>query len=247
MSHADPPFGMPGCMHEVAGSTDDDAAVVTVRSNEYWIASTQAPCLSCARFATVLGLLFPAGSAISRHGEGAPHHLSAPDEIGYFQLIYIQQISAPTLADIVQLHADYDVRRGCRYVMNHCQRCGASFSDTKLFESGEGLFNPGRARPIEFRRCIGPVVATGRVAPIARSIAVSLDDLLAHAADREVDLGVPDGAQRQAGVRKEGGATGLFGALRAFARLLCPLGRSPVGLVARADSPAFRRRHRDRP
>ena len=138
MSHADPPWSMQRCMHEL---------MVTVRSNEYWIASTRAPCFSCARFATVLGLLFPAGSAICPGGEGSPRPLPVSDEIRYFQLIYVQQISAPTLADIVQLHADYDLLLGCRYVMNHCGGCGARFSDSKLFESREGLFNPGRARP----------------------------------------------------------------------------------------------------
>ena len=121
-------------MHESPNSDGSDAAVVTVRSNEYWIASTRAPCFSCARFATVLGLLFPAGGAISRPADGSPHPLPVSDEIRYFQLIYVRQISAPALADIVQFHADYDVRLGCRYVMNHCERCGASFSDAKLFE-----------------------------------------------------------------------------------------------------------------
>jgi hypothetical protein len=226
-------------MHESIGSVGDDAAVVTVRSNEYWIASTQAPCFSCARFATVLGLLFPAGSTICRGGEGSPRAVPASDEIRYFQLIYVQQISAPTLVDIVQLHADYDVRRGCRYVMNHCERCGAGFSDAKLFDSRDGLFNPGRAKPIEFRRCVGPMVATGRVAPIARSIAVSLDDLLARAA--EAAPGMTGGAARHAGRGGEERSVGLVGALRAFARLFGPPWRT-VGIVARADSPAFRKR-----
>jgi hypothetical protein len=243
MSHEESPLSMPGCMHESAGSVDN-AAVVTVRSNEYWIASTQAPCFSCARFATVLGLLFPANSAISWHREGSSHRQSASDEIRYFQLIYVQQISTPTLADIVQLHADYDVRVGCRYVMNHCERCGASFSDSKLFESRDGLFNPGRARRIEFRRCVGPVVATGRLAPIARSVAISLGDLFVNAADREGEPGMTSSTAHAGGAGEEG-ATGLVGALRAFARVFCPLGRNPVALVARADSPAFRRSPRD--
>jgi hypothetical protein len=229
-------------MHEGTRPDGSGAAVVTVRSNEYWIASTRAPCFSCARFATVLGLLFPEDSAISRHGEGSLRPLPASDEIRYFQLIYVQQISAPTLADIVQLHADDDPRLGFRYVMNHCARCGARFSDSKLFESRDGLFNPGRAKPIEFRRCIGPVVATGRVVPIAYSIATSLDDLSERAADRDAERGMTGGAARRAG---RGGdeerSAGLVGALRAFVRVFCPLGRNPVGLIARADSPAFRR------
>jgi hypothetical protein len=234
MSHADSPGGMPSCMHE---------STVTVRSNEYWIASTQGPCFSCARFATVLGLLFPAGSAISRHGEGSPPRVAASVEVRYFQLIYVRQISAPTLADIVQLHADDDLQFGCRYVMNHCERCGAGFSDSKLFDSREGLFNPSRARPIEFRRCVGRVVATGRVAPIAKSIASSLDDLFASAADQEP--GMNGGAARHAGRGGEERPARLMGALRAFARLFGPLSRNPVGLVAREDSPAFRRSPRD--
>ena len=229
------------CVHGSAGSVGN-AAVVTVRSNEYWIASTQAPCSSCARFATVLGLLFPAGSAISRHGERSAPRLPASGEIGYFQLIYVQQISTPTVADIVQLHADHDVWPGCRYVMNHCARCGASFSDARLFESGDGLFNPGRARPIEFRRCLGPVVATGRVIPIAPCIATSLDELLVSAATREAEPGMAGGAARRSGGRwEEEGSAGLVGALRAFARVLCPLALNQVGVVARDDSPAFRR------
>jgi hypothetical protein len=215
-----------------------------VRSNEYWIASTQAPCFSCVRFATVLGLLFPASSTIFRGGEDPPRPVPVSDEIRYFQLIYVRQISAPTLADVVQLHADYDVRRGCHYVMNHCAGCGASLSDAKLFDSRDGLFNPGRARPIEFRRCVGPIVATRRVAPIARSIAVSLDDLLARAA--EAEAGMNGGAAHHAG---RGGAeerpAGLVGALGAFARLFGPLWRNPVGLIAREDSPAFRRGPRE--
>jgi hypothetical protein len=241
MSHADFPVGMPNCMHESIRSIGNDAAMVTVRSDEYWIASTQAPCFSCARFATVLGLLFPASSTICRGGEGPRRPVpAASDEIRYFQLIYVRQISAPILADIVPLHADYDVRHGCRYVMNHCERCGAGFSDAKLFDSRDGLFNPGRARPIEFRRCVGPIVATGRVAPVARSIAVSLDDLLARAAEAEPGM---TGAARHAGRGgEEDRPAGLVAALRAFARLLGPLWRNPVGVVARDDSPAFRRR-----
>ncbi len=246
MSHADPPLGMPGSMHELTSSVGDDAVMVTVRSNEYWIASTRAPCFSCARFATVLGLLFPASSTICRGGESPRRPVPASDEVRYFQLIYVQQISAPTLADVVQLHVNYDVRRGCRYVMNHCERCGAGFSDAKLFESRDGLFNPGRAKPIEFLRCVGPVVATGRVAPVASSIAISLDDLVAHAAETEPS--VTGGAVRHAGRGGEDErSAGLIGALRAFARLFGPLWRNPVGLVARADSPAFRRSPRDRP
>jgi hypothetical protein len=232
MSHADPPWSMQRCMHE---------SMVTVRSNEYWIASTRAPCFSCARFATVLGLLFPASSAICRGGDGSPLPLPASDEIRYFQLVYVQQISAPTLADIVQLHADDDPLLGCRYVMNHCGGCGARFSDSKLFESREGLFNPGRARRIEFRRCVGPIVATGRVSPIANSIAISLDDLVARAAEAEPAM--TGGAPHHAGGGgEEDRSAGLVGALRAFARLFGPLWRHPVGLVARADSPAFRKR-----
>ena len=239
MSDADSPLGMPDCMHESSRSVGDNAAVVTVRSNEYWIASTQAPCFSCARFATVLGLLFPAGSAIS--GRGSSHSPPASDDTRYFQLIYVQQISAPTLADIVQLHPDDDPRLGRRYVMNHCARCGARFSDSKLFESREGLFNPGRARRIEFRRCVGPIVATGRVSQIANSIAISLDDLVARAA--EAEPGMTGGAARHAGRGgEEERSVGLVGALRAFARLFGPLWRNPVGLIARADSPAFRKR-----
>jgi hypothetical protein len=135
MSDEDSPLGRPNCMHESSRSVGNDAAVVTVRSDEYCIASSQAPCFSCARFATVLGLLFPASSTTCRGGEGPPRAVPVSDEIRYFQLIYVRQISAPTLADVVQLHADYDVRLGGRYVMNHCERCGASFSDSKLFES----------------------------------------------------------------------------------------------------------------
>jgi hypothetical protein len=244
MSHEESPLSMPGCMREPAGSADN-AAVVTVRSNEYWIASTQAPCFSCARFATVLGLLFPAGSAVSRHG--SPHPPPASDEIRYFQLIYVQQISAPALADVVQLHADDDPRLGCRYVMNHCARCGARFSDAKLFESRDGLFNPGRAGPLEFQRCLGPVVATGRVIAIAPCIATSLDELLVSVATREAERGMAGGAARRVGGRGEGDrSAGVVGALRAFARVLCPPGRNPVGLVAGADSPAFRRSPRGR-
>jgi hypothetical protein len=231
MSHADRPWSMPSCMHE---------STVTVRSSEYWIASTQAPCFSCARFATVLGLLFPARSAITWHGDGSPRPVPALDEIRYFQLIYVLQIAAPTLTDILQLHADNDLQLGCRYVMNHCEGCGAGFSDAKLFDARDGLFNAGRARPIEFRRCVGPIVATGRVAPIAPSIAVSLDDLLTRAAEAEV--GMNGGAARHAGRGgEEERPAGLVGALRAFARLLRPPGRNPVGLIARDDSPVFRR------
>ena len=200
-----PPLSPPGCMHKSPRSDGSDAAVVTVRSNEYWIASTRAPCFSCARFATVLGLFFPAGSAISRPGEGSPHPLPVSDEIRYFQLIYVRQISAPTLADIVQFHADYDVRLGCRYVINHCERCGASFKRCQVVQFTDGLFNPGRAGPIEFRRCVGPVVAAGRTVPVAHSIAKSLDDLCERAADREAEPGMTSGAARHAGGGREEG------------------------------------------
>ena len=48
-------------------------------------------------------------------------------------------------------------------------------------------------------------------------------------------------ARRAGGLGEEGLSAGLVGALRAFARLFCPLGRKPVGFVTREDSPAFRR------
>src|SRR6266540_20710 len=102
------------CVLQSTHPAPDDEGVVTVRSNEYWIASTQAPCFSCIRLATVQGLIFPAGSAIGGHEQGAPRPVLASDDIKYFQLIYVRRISAPTLADIVQFHVDYDERLDCR-------------------------------------------------------------------------------------------------------------------------------------
>jgi hypothetical protein len=132
----------------------------------------------------VLGLFFPADSAIDRHERSSPG--PAPDAIRYFQLIYVRRISAPTLEDIVRFYAediehlyeDYDVRRDDRYVMNHCCHCGARFSDHKLFASPEALFNrpaPPRGSRIALQRRASPIFATGCVAPIADHIVTAIE------------------------------------------------------------------------
>ena len=176
MSHADSPLSMPSCMHESTGSVGS-AAVVTVRSNEYWIASTRAPCFRAHGLPPCWDCSFR--QAARSAGMARAHHIPAgSDEIRYFQLIYVQQISAPTLADIVQLHADDDraARMPLRDESLRALRCGLQRFQV-VRNHADGLFNPGRARPIEFRRCVGPVVATGRTVPVAHSIAKSLDDL----------------------------------------------------------------------
>ena len=99
MSHEESPLSMPSCMHELTRSGSGDAPVVTVRSNEYWIASTQAPCFSCARFATVLGLLFPAGSAISAHGE--------------------PEGSAQNLQSVRKMSSQWERQRWCKHQVRH--------------------------------------------------------------------------------------------------------------------------------
>jgi hypothetical protein len=149
-------------------------AVVTVRSNTCWIARTQVPCFSCLQLSNVLGLFFAADSAIDRHERGSPRRASGSDEIEYFQLIYVRRISAPTLEDTEHFYEDYDMRVDCRYVMNHCDGCRSRFSDSKLFESADVLFNsphPARRSRIALRRGLGPVLATGCMTPIADHLA----------------------------------------------------------------------------
>ena len=167
----------PACAHD---------AVATVRSSVCWIARTQVPCFACVRLSDVLGLILPADSAIDRHDSGSPRPALPCDEIKYFQLIYVRRISAPTLEDIVQLYCgdiehlyeDYDLRLDRRYIMNHCDRCGARFSDAKLFAPPGALFNrprPARRNRIALHRCAIPVVATGCMAPIADHVAAAIE------------------------------------------------------------------------
>ena len=52
-------------------------AVVTVRSNQFWIASTQVRCFSCIGLTAVLGLVFPADSAIEGTSKACPPRTSA--------------------------------------------------------------------------------------------------------------------------------------------------------------------------
>jgi hypothetical protein len=160
-------------------------AVVTVRSSTCWIARTQVPCFSCLQFSNVSGLFFAADSAIDRHERGSPHRASGSGEIEYFQLIYVRRISAPTLEDVVGIYLediehfyeDYDMRVDYRYVMNHCGGCGSRFSDSKLFQPADVLFNsphPARRSRIALRRCVGPVLATGCMTPIADHLATAI-------------------------------------------------------------------------
>ena len=147
--------------------------MVTVRSKQFWIASTQVRCFSCIGLTTALGLVFPSDSTIDRPEQGVP----AADEVKYFQLIYVRQVSARTLEDIVQLHPDHDLRLGFRYVVNHCDRCRTTFSDSKLFASPEGLLcrqNPDRVPKIAFRRRVVPIVATGCMVPVANHFAKAI-------------------------------------------------------------------------
>ena len=160
--------------------------IVSVRSSACWIGRTQAPCFSCVQFSNVVGLFFPADSAIGRGERESLRPVSASDEIKYFQLIFVQRIHAPTLEDVLHfycediehLYEDYDVRLDDRYVMNHCHHCGARFSDSKLFERPGGLFNhhnPARRSRIAMRRCTVPIAATGCMAPIADHLVTAIE------------------------------------------------------------------------
>jgi hypothetical protein len=133
-----------------------------------------------------VGLLFPPDSAIDRHERESLRPVSASDEIKFFQLIYVRRIHAPTLEDVIHFYCgdiehfyeNYDVRIDGRYVMNHCHHCGARFSDSRLFEPADGLFNrytPGGWRRIALRRCAVPIAATGCMAPIADHLATVLE------------------------------------------------------------------------
>ena len=160
-------------------------AVVTVRSSTCWIARTQVPCFSCLQLSNVSALFFAADSAIDWHERGSPRRASGSDEIEYFQLIYIRRLSAPTLEDIVGIYLediehfyeDYDMRVDCRYVMNHCGGCRSRFSDSKLFVPTDVLFNslhPACRSRIALRRCVGSVLATGCIAPVADHLAAAI-------------------------------------------------------------------------
>jgi hypothetical protein len=158
--------------------------MVTIRSSACWVARTRTACFSCVRLSDVLGLFFPADSAIDWSQGGGSRPPS--DGIKYFQLTFVRRISAPTLEDIVHFYAediehlyeDYDVRCGDRYVMNHCRHCGARFSDAKLFASPEALFNrscPARGTPIALQRRPVLIFATGHAAPVADHVVAAIE------------------------------------------------------------------------
>ena len=92
-------------------------------------------------------------------------------------MIHVRQVSARTLEDILQLHPDHDLRVGYRYVMNHCDRCRTTFSDSKLFVPPEGLLcrqNSDRVPRIAFRRRAVPIVASGCMVPVASHFAKAI-------------------------------------------------------------------------
>jgi hypothetical protein len=147
----------------------DVDALVTVRADACWIASTRVLCYQCLQFRNVTGLIFPAVGSIATHAE-CRGHPPAPATAELFWLIYVRQLSAPTSGAITHLYEDHDMRVDRRYLMNHCERCHARFSDFKLFESPEGAFHgrhPMIERRIGCRRLGGPVLATGCLVPIA--------------------------------------------------------------------------------
>jgi hypothetical protein len=136
------------------------------------------------RLSHVLGLFFPADSAIGWREGGSPLPMPASHESKYFQLIYVRRVWAPTLEhivhfyleDIEHFYADDDPRLDFRYVMNHCQSCDGRLTDSKLFEPPcEGVFArrpPARENRISFRRCVGPISAIGCMVPIDNGLAM---------------------------------------------------------------------------
>ena len=209
-------------------------AMVTIRSSMCWIASTQVPCFSCMRLSHVLGLFFPADSAIGWLEGDSPLPMPASDERKYFQLIYVRRIWAPTLEDIVHFYfediehfyADDDPRLDFRYVMNHCQSCDGRLTDSKLFEPpSEGLFarrTPARENRISFRRCVGPISAVGCVLPIDNGLAMPPPVLASAGSNRRtpVALDPSSGATRSADRGEaEPQSARPDGALRALTRV----------------------------
>jgi hypothetical protein len=153
-----------------SGDRIDVDAVVTVLTDACWIASTRVLCYQCLQFRNVTGLIFPAVGSTAVDAERCRHSPLSPDAAKLFWLIYVRQLSAPTSGAITHFYEDHDMRVDRRYLMNHCERCHARFSDFKLFESPEGAFqgrHPMIERRIGCRRLGGPVLATGCLVPIA--------------------------------------------------------------------------------
>jgi len=152
------------------------------------------------RLSHVLGLFFPADSAIGWREGDSPLPMPALDESKYFQLIYVRRIWAPTLEQIVHFYfediehfySDDDPRLDFRYVMNHCQSCDGRLNDSKLFEpASEGLFArrpPARENRISFRRCVGPISAVGCVLPVDNGLAMPPPVLASGGSDRRTPV-----------------------------------------------------------
>jgi hypothetical protein len=147
-------------------------ALTTLRSNQCWIASTQVLCFSCAQFCNVQRFIFATATAIGGLGpglEGGPDLAAPSRKIENLGLIYAQCIGMPTLADARHYYSDYDPRLDLRYMMNHCERCGARFSDAKLGWHPERIFDLGNLaikKQIVLRHCVGPVLAIGCIAAL---------------------------------------------------------------------------------
>jgi hypothetical protein len=200
--------------------------LATVHSTPCWIGRTQVCCPSCTRHSGILGLFFPADRMSCWFGSDVPHSTRASGEIKYAQLAFARRICAPTLEDMLRFYSvdinhfyeDHDPRVGCRYVMNHCERCGARFSDSKLFAPPGGLFSrndPARDHRIEFRCSGNSISATGCVTPIADGLSDALYVLSSARSGRYAGLASDRASQQMVGIRPERGSDRQDDALRA--------------------------------
>ena len=137
-----------------------------IRSSSYYIAETEAQCLSCDRWTRVLALALPAPHEILIEDEWQPAEVSAflfyvtelPEEVrhllqtsSFFRLSRVEDASDPCWA-------------------NHCEHCDAPVSDDEL-HCEPGGFMPGHADEaqtislIEVRQAFRAVAAGYAVDP----------------------------------------------------------------------------------
>jgi hypothetical protein len=142
-------------------------AVATFRSNQCWIASTLTLCFSCAQLCPVQRLIFATADAIGGLG-GEPEPVVPSRELRNFALIYARCIGMPTPSHIQHYCTGYDPLLDCHYIMNHCRRCSARFSDSKLGFHPERIFglNPAIQNRTVLQHVVGPVLAMGCIAPL---------------------------------------------------------------------------------
>jgi hypothetical protein len=138
-----------------------------VRSSSYYIAETEAQCLSCGRWTRVLALALPAPHEILIDDEWQAAHVNA-------FLFYVSELPEGVRRLLTQISSFFrltrveDASEPCW--ANHCQYCDAPVGDDDL-HCEPGGFMPGHAHEaqaislFEVRQAFRAVAAGYAVAP----------------------------------------------------------------------------------